>query len=438
MISQLLLATLLGAGASATQSDETTYAIRGARVHTLAGEPIEDGTVLLRQGRIVDVGQNLTIPEDASVIDASGLEVYPGLFDSVSQLGLTEIGSISATVDTQELGEYNPHLKAITAVHPASELIPVARANGITHAVAAPGGGGGFRGGGRFGIPGQASLFHLDGWTVEEMAIQTSVGMMVSWPSRRTRTFDRTTFQWRDRPFKEVQKEYQERVAELSEWIGSARHYAKATEAEADHVRQDDKLEALASVIRGEIPLIVRADDEKAIADVIAFAEEHQLRLILAGGAQAYKVKEVLAEKKIPVILGPSQALPREEDDPYDRPFTNAAELNAAGVTIAFATFGAANSRTLPYEVGHAVGFGLPQEEGVKAITINPAEILGLASEMGTIEEGKLANLIVTNGDPLEIRTEVKHLFVNGQPVSLDNRHLELYEKYRARPKPTK
>lgn len=429
-----LVALALATASIAGAQDDKAYAIRGARIHTLAGEPIANGTVVIREGRIVEVGAEVAIPAGAEVIDATGLEVYPGLFDSITQLGLTEIGSVSATVDTSELGEFNPHLKAITALHPASELIPVARANGVTHAVAVPGGGGGFRGGSSFGIPGQASLFHLDGWTSEEMVIEPSIGMMLGWPSLSTRRFDPNTFRMRNRPFDEVRQEYDERVAELSEWLASARHYAQAKEAGAEGLQLDDKLEALAPVVRSELPFIVRVDEVAGIEAAIAFADKEKVRLVLAGAAESWKVKDLLAEKGIPVILGPTQSLPREEDDPYDQPFATAGELHAAGVQIAFATFGASDARTLPYEAGNAVGYGLPKEEGLRAVTINPARILGMGSELGTIEEGKWANLIVTNGDPLEIRTEIKHVFVQGRPASLENRHQELYEKYRSRP----
>jgi imidazolonepropionase-like amidohydrolase len=155
--------------------------------------------------------------------------------------------------------------------------------------------------------------------------------------------------------------------------------------------------------------------------------------MILAGGGEAWKVKDLLKEKNIPVILGPSQALPLEEDDPYDKPYSRAGELHAAGVRIAIATFNSSDSRTLPYEAGQAVGFGLPWEEALKAITLYPAQIFGLADRLGTIEPGKLANLVVTTGDPLEIRTEVKHVFIGGQPADRMNRHLRLYETYKKR-----
>lgn len=426
------LVAAAGAPSASSAQDDEVFVIRGARVHTLAGEPIENGTIVIRGGRISEVGSasDVTVPSGADVIDATGLEVYPGIMDSVSQLGMTEIGSTAATVDTVELGDFNPQLRAAAAVHPASEHIPVARANGITHAVAAPGLGRGTS----FGIQGQASLFNLAGWTVEEMSVDPSVGMMLSWPGLSTRSFDASTFESRTRPFGEVKEEYEERVAELSDWIESARRYARMMEAGSDDLEIDLGLEALVPVVRGELPLLVYADDDRDIRNAVAFCDDHGLKMILLGGRDSWKVKERLREKGIPVVLGPTLALPATEDTAYDKPFTTAAELQQAGVRVVFASYGSSNSRLLPYEVGNAVAHGLPWEEGLKAVTIYPAELFGLADELGTIEEGKRANLIVTNGDPLEIRTEIQALVIDGKPTSLDNKHLRLYETYRARP----
>ncbi|MGH9863654.1 MAG: amidohydrolase family protein, partial [Candidatus Acidiferrales bacterium] len=345
---------------------------------------------------------------------------------------------VSATVDIDELGSYNPHLAAATAVHPASEHIPVARANGITHALSAPGssGGGGFFGGGGGALmPGQASLIHLSGWTIEEMLIKRSVGLIVNWPSFNTRTFDFATFSVKERPFTEVKKEYDEKIVELENWLEAARHYAQAAEkGSPEKFERDLKLEALAPVVEGKLPVIVMANSVRDIKNALEFCDQHHLKMILAGGAEAWKVKDQLKAKDIPVILRPTQALPGEEDEPYDKPFTNPAELHQAGVRIAFATFDSSDSRTLPYEAGNAVPYGLPYEVALKGITLTPAQILGVADQLGSLEVGKLANLIVTTGDPLEIQSQVRYLFINGQLTSTDNKHKQLYEKYRARP----
>jgi imidazolonepropionase-like amidohydrolase len=415
----------------------STYVIRGATVHTLARAPIESGSVLLRDGVIVEVGASVAVPEGAAVIDATGLHVYPGLVDAFSRLGLTEVGAVAATVDVNELGSWNPHLAAYEAIHPASEHIPVARANGITHAVTAPGSGGGFFGGGAAGIPGQAALIHLDGWTVEEMAVERSLAMVIQWPAIRTVSFDFVTFQRTERPFTEAKKEYDERLQELDSWLEAAQHYRQAVErGDPAKFERDVQLEHLARTLGGGLPVIVVAEDKRSIESALEFAERYELRVVLAGARDARELKELLAEKGIPVILGPSQALPAQEDDPYYYPFSLAGELQGAGVRICFGTFNSADSRTLPYEAANTVPFGLPYEEALRAVTVNAAEILGVADRLGTIEPGKLGNLIITDGDPLEIQTQVQYVFIKGIPVDTDNRHRRLWERHRGRPQP--
>jgi imidazolonepropionase-like amidohydrolase len=283
-------------------------------------------------------------------------------------------------------------------------------------------------------IRGQASAIGLSGWVIDEMLVRRSVGMIVAWPAIGGRTFDFSTFTFRQRPYKEAKEEYDKNVAALGDLLGQARHYAQAVEkGSAAKFERDLKLEALVPVVKGELPVIVVANRERDIRNAVAFCDEQKLKMILASGSEAWKAKDLLKEKNVPVILGPSQVLPVEEDDPYDKPYSRAGELAAAGVKFAIATFNSADSRTLPYEAGQAVPFGLPWEEALKAITLYPAQILGLADRYGSIETGKVANLVVTTGDALELRTEVKHVLINGEPTSLENRHLRLYETYRKR-----
>jgi len=423
IVTALMMTACFGVGPLAAQS----IAISGGTVHTLAGPDIEGGTVVIEGGLISAVGANVPVPAGAQVVDASGMHVYPGLFDAISQLGLTEVGAVDVTNDYMELGEYNPHLLAMTAVHPASEHIPVARANGITHTVAAPRAREG-------GIGGQGSLIHLDGWTVEEMVIEPSVGLVLSWPSLQTRRFNYATYSATQRSFREAQEEYETSIKQLEDWLEGARQYKAALEAGVD-VERDLKLEALVKVVDGELPFLVSANSEREINDALDFAEENKVRIILVNPREAWKVADRLAEQDVPVVLGPTQSLPREEDWAYDQVYATPGQLYAAGVKICFASFNASASRNLPYEAANAVGYGLPKEEALKALTINPAEILGVGDRLGTIEPGKIANILVTDGDPLEIRTQFVHLVINGLISSTDNKHKALYEKYRARPK---
>ena len=424
------------AGQTAQQAPQTlkagasVYVIQGAKINTLAGAPIEKGTIVIENGRIKAVGANVPAPAGAEVLKADGLEVYPGIFDSVSELGLTEIGSVNATNDINEIGPYNPQLVAASAVHPPSEHIPVARANGITHALAVPGLG---RGGAVMG--GQASAISLSGWTVEEMMLRPSVALAVNWPSLSSGGGEGFGPR-RARPFSELKAEYDRKIREIEDWIERARRYQQVTEkAAASRVDRDLKLEALGPVVRGELPLLVNADDDRDIKNAIEFCEKHKLKLIIAGGSDSYKIADLLAKKGVPVILGPVQAIPSDHEW-YDARNTTPGVLQKAGVKFAMASFNSSDSRNLPYEIGNAVSYGLPKEEALKAITLYPAQILGLSDRVGTLEPGKVANLIVTNGDPLEFRTEVKHLFINGQPTSTENKHRSMYEKWRSRPRP--
>jgi imidazolonepropionase-like amidohydrolase len=422
------LRTRAAAGAEAA-SPSHVYAIRGAKVVTLAGPPVEHGTVVIRDGKIAAVGAGVVVPADAQVIDGQGLEVYPGLFDAITDLGLTEVGAVNATVDTSDVGTFNPQLVAMTAVHPASELIPVARANGITHALATP-----FSGSDEV-IPGQASAFNLAGWTIEEMLIRRSVAMVVSWPTMQTRTFDFATLSVRERTFTEMKQEYDKKINELTDWIERARHYAQVMDkGSVANYDRDLKLEALAPVVRGQLPLLVVAERKREIRSAAEFCDKQKLKMILAGGSESYKVKDLLAAKHIPVILGPTQSLPIDEDASYDQSYVTAGQLVAAGIKIAFASFDASRARRLPYQAANCVPYGLPYEEALKAVTLYPAQILGLADQLGTIEPGKMADLIVTDGDPLAIPTQIRYLFINGELTSTDNKHLRLYEEYRKRP----
>jgi len=423
----VVIAGLLTLAATWETAAAQTLAIQGGTVHPVSG-PSYSGTVVVRDGLIEAAGAGVEAPSDAEVIDATGLHVYPGLFNAFTSVGLVEIGSIAATQDDSELGD-TPHLRALEAVHPASEIIPVTRANGITHVLSAPGGG---------PWAGQASAILLDGWTVEEMAIAPSVGVVLEWPSLETREFDFSTFSVREKKFSEAKKDYDRTIDELGEWIDAARQYDHALSAAGSGatVEENHALEAVAKLTRGELPLIVLADRARAIRDAVAFAGQHGLRLVLASGRDAAQEAELLAEKGVPVILGAVQALPVQEDDAYDGPFTAPGGLERAGVPIAFGTFDSSSARVLPYEVATAVAFGLDPEAALRALTLGAAEILGLDDRLGSVDAGKWANLIVTDGDPLEVRTAVRHVIIRGRDVDLANRHSRSYELYGSRPAP--
>lgn len=418
------LVLLLGLAGGAPALASQTYAIQGGTVHTLAGRAFV-GTVVISGGRIVAVGEDVQAPAGAEVIDAAGRHVYPGLFDAVSGLGLTEIGAVDVTNDSREQGDFNPHLQAATAIHPASEHIPVARANGIALTMAAPQGG---------TISGQASLIGLDGWTIEEMRVDPGAAMVIRYPSLggggrfRGRGFGGAQQSWRQQ-----EERYREAVGRLDAWMEAGRRYAHAAEAGVELAR-DLKNEAMAKVASGEMPVLLGADGERNIRNAVEWAQRQEVRFVITGGREAWRIADWLAERDVAVILSPTQSMPSGVDEAYDEAYANPGKLHAAGVRIAFATFNSSASRTLPYEAAQAVPYGLPHEAALAAVTKNAAEMLGLGDMIGTIEEGKLANIMITDGDPLEIQTQVTDLFILGRGVSLDNKHQSLYEKYRARP----
>ena len=420
----------------AQQQPATTIAITHAKIFTLAGPPIDDGVLVIKDGKIAAVGTNVDVPSGAQVIDGKGLQVYPGLFDPVTQIGLSEISAVSATVDTTETGTINPDAVAADAVLPSSEHIPVTRAAGITEVLAVPASGGFDSRGSANLFGGQASAIHLAGWTINDMLIKKSVAMVIDWPTIDSETFDLATFTRKPHAYADAKQEYDKQVDELSDWLDNARHYAVAWgHGGPAEYQRDLKLEALVPVIRGELPVLVFASRVREIREAVEFCDKQKIKMILAGGAESYKVKDLLRSKNIPVILQPTLTEPLDEDDPYDRSLTTAAELADAHVKFAFGSFDNSFARRLGQQAANAVAHGLAYDEALKAVTIYPAQIFGLSDQLGTLENGKIANIIVTNGDPLELTTDVRYLFIKGQLTSTDNKHKALYEKYLNRPK---
>ncbi len=408
----------------ANPADESTFLLKGATLHTMAGADIPDGSVMVTNGRITGVGRNLNAPAGTRVIDVSGLHVYPGFIDAASEVGLSEIGAVRESSDVQEIGKFNPQLSSWEAVNPSSEHILVTRANGISSVVALPEG---------ELIAGHASFIHLDGWTTEEMKVKGSAALYLLWPTIQTHSFHYPEGPV-TKPYDEIKKDHDKRLQELNGFIEDARRYSKAKAAHASDFQVNLRLEAMTDVIDGETPVMIEAMREREIREAVDFADRQKLRMILSGGAEAWKVTGLLKEHHIPVVLRPTLSLPEEEDEPYDQPFSTPGLLAKSDILFCFASYSAEFSRNLPYQAAAAVPFGLSHDAALKSITINTARIFGLEKQLGSIEEGKLADLMVTDGDPLETRTEVKHLFINGRDVSLNNKQLQLYLKYKSRP----
>lgn len=401
------------------------YAIKNATIHPVSGPVVEKGTIVILEDKIQEVGANVAIPPGAGVIDAAGLNVYPGMIDAGSTLGLSEIDSLRATRDFGEIGTFNPHLKAISGVHPHSEHVAITRAAGITTTLAKPSGS---------RIYGQSSIVRLDGWTAPEMLITDAFGLHMSVPSLPVRLPE-------DKEEKKKRTdEHNKAMKELEDYIARAGRYADAKDAAKSNAaikfEIDLPLEAMIPYVRGEKPVILDADGYKSILDSIEFAEKHKLKPILWGGREAWKLAATLKEKNIPVILATVQSYPRGEFEPWDSVYRCAAELDRAGVRFCFASDTAPGAYDLGTMVGMAVAHGLPREKAERAVTLGAAEILGIADRVGSIEPGKSADLIILNESPIQTVSQVSYLFIAGRPIELTNLHTRNYEKFRARPKP--
>ena len=401
-------------------------ALTGATVHTVSGPEINGGTVLMSDGRITAVGSasQVSIPAGSNVIDLNGKHVYPGMIDPWTQLGMVEIGSFAASRDNRELGRFNPHINALYSVHPHSEAIPVARANGITTVQSNLGGQGGTI------IPGTGAVIQLKGDTQERMAVREGASVLVNFPSPKGKSWDDPKLEGA-------------RLEELVELFERATLYARQPSVNDDPTepfeanlanREGLMLQALVPVLTGAVPTIFVARRERDIKTLFLFLDEFpDVRAVLAGGNEAFRVADELAARNIPVIVGSGLRPTLDRDDPITAGWRNAGILHSAGVLVAFGTGSVSDVRSLPYHAAKSAAFGLPKDEALKAVTINAAQILGLESEIGSIDVGKRADLIVTTGDPLQIVTSVERAFIDGVEVYLESRHTRLWQQFRER-----
>lgn len=382
-------------------------ALVGATLHPVDGPEIVNGMLLIEGELIKSIGQGPGIPADATVIDCQGLHIYPGLIDAGSMLGLNEIGSVQETHDTNEAGLFQPDLLAGTAINPDSELLPVARADGITSALIRPLGG---------VISGQAALMQPAGWTAPDMVIEPAVGLQIQWPGAKDR--------------KKV-------IDELRQLLTDARVYDKVRSAPTaegqPRVVEDPRFEALRPYIKGERTVFIEAVTRVQILEALQFAKDENLKLVLTGSLDGWKVAKEIAEQQVPVILGSVMRAPLEDFDPLDAPLACAGLLHEAGVKVCFRSNSAALARHLPLEAGVCVAYGLPEDVALKGVTWTSAEVLGVADRLGSLTPGKWANLIITDGSPLQPTTQYKGIYIRGQGFAPENRQTRLYEKYKER-----
>jgi imidazolonepropionase-like amidohydrolase len=411
----------------AAQQDDDKILIKNATIVPVEGETLQKGDLLIEAGKIAAMTEEIPIPEGATVIDASEMFVYPGFIDGYTHLGLTEIAAIGSTVDVREMGRENPELKVAWAINPHSVHFKTSRINGTTTVLIAPSGG---------TFPGMSALVKMDGWTIDEMLVNEVATSFINFPMT-----PRPPRGARIGPQRETKLDVTSRLVEkIKEYLNEARHYLKLKKMseEDSKIRMPDlnpKYEALAPVLDGTLPVIISVEKAKDIELAIEFVQEEKIKTIFRGCAQGFKVAEKIKEAGIPVIIDDLYTGPSEPEDGYDAPFRNVVELARAGVMICFSSgVDPSSSKDLPYHAARAVAFGLDWKEAIKALTINPARIFGIDDRVGSIKVGKDADLFITTGDPLDLRSEVKHLFINGKDIDLSNWWESLYETWRERP----
>jgi imidazolonepropionase-like amidohydrolase len=443
VVGQLLALLILCLSLSAAAVAEQPIVLKGGKLLTITHGVIENGVLVMADGKIAALGAagSVNIPSNARVIDASGMTVYPGLIDSETYLGLTEISAEKSTNDLVEPSdEIMPHMHVYDAFHAESALIPVTRLNGTTNAIVAPDS--------RDTLPGQDSFIELDGKSAQEMLLVRDIAMPLNFTGdqRRNQSFERAKF-----PFTRMGMAAQLRQAFLDaqdyaqRWADYEKKKAEAenkpaTEKDKDKdkkqpptpPKRDLKLEALLPYLQGKKPIVLAAEGPSDLETAVGLAREFNLKFVLNHISHSQPVLDYVASLKVPVIVGPIYEEPKPEER-YDAVYSLPAQLYKRGVKIAFASVEAHNARNLPYQAGFAVAFGLPYDEALKAITLNPAEIWGVADRLGSLDVGKTANVVVANGDPLDVRTDVKQVFIEGRQIPMTSRQTWLRDQYSGR-----
>lgn len=412
------------------------YVIRGATVHPISGPPISNGELVIEDGKIASIGPagSAGSPSNAVVVDAAGLHVYPGLINAGTSLGLTEIDSVPGGVDVSDIGRFQPDLRAVSAYNPFAAAVRVARAEGVTTALVMAAGG---------PIAGQAGIVHLDGWSMPEAAVEQETALCVSVPSLPPAlALERLDEERRQ----QIKKDTRTQLDELEEFMRLSQRYAVAMRGRPAGVMDvamsgpanefDRRLDSMRPYVEGSRPILIRAESYKEIREAIRFAERYKLRMIVFGGRDAWKVAAELASKQIDVIFNRPMAYPGGEFESWDSAYRNAAMLEAAGVRFCFATGGATLVKQLGVEAGMAVAHGLSEERGLRAITLDAAAILGVADRLGSLERGKVADIVISTDSPMQASNCVVATFIGGRPVDLANKHSTLDATWQTRPAP--
>ena len=417
------------------QEQPQTVLYKAAAIHTADKGTIRNGQMLVTDGIIQAVGQNIRATRQTKVVDLGELHLYPGLIAATTSLGLTEINAVRATQDTTEVGEFTPDVEAWVSVNPDSELIPVARANGFTHALVAPMGG---------SITGASGLIKLAGWGVEDMTVKTHAALHLWWPVMSLNTRPKQTLRDPDKykSPKEQTRTRDKNIKAIDEFFNEVEAYARARKAGGADFKKVPAWEGMLSALSGKQPIMVHANEVRQIKTAVAWAKRRKLKIVLAASRDAWQVADLLAKEKVPVIFDNVFTLPQRDTDPHDIHFRAAGILHKAGVKIAHSepmgSWGASRVRNIVYAAGKSMAYGLPRETALRSLTLHPAQMLGMADRLGSLTPKKEATFIAVNGDIFDIRANVKHMWIAGKKIRLQSRHTRLYEKYKNRPKPIK
>jgi imidazolonepropionase-like amidohydrolase len=424
-----LILTLTLTFSTPAQAQTTPIALKNGKLLTITHGTIDNGTVIMQGGKITAVGANVSIPANAQIIDATGMTIYPGLIDSETQLGLTEISAEAMTNDLVERSdEIMPNMHTADAFHAESALIPVARINGITNAIVAPEG--------ADTLPGQDSFIQLAGASAPQMLLIRDIALPLNFTGDERR--NKGGFEKQKFPATRMGLAAQLRQAFIDaqdyklKWDDYDRKKSDAAQNKKPEPlapKRDLKSEALLPYLEGKKPVILAAETASDLQTAVSLANEFKLKFVLNHIAHSQPVLDYVASLKVPVIVGPIYEAPKE-DERYDTVYSLPAQLYKRGVKILFASYSAHNVRNLPDAAGFATAFGLPYDEALKAITINPAEVWGVADQLGSLEVGKTANIVMANGDPLDVKTDVKQVFIQGQAIPMTSRQTQLRDEY--------
>jgi imidazolonepropionase-like amidohydrolase len=410
--------------------------LKGGKLLTVSHGTIDNGVLVMSAGKIAAIGAagSVKVPKDAEVIDVSGMTVYPGLIDSESYLGLTEISAEGSTNDLIEISEeIMPHMHVYDAFHAESELIPVARLNGVTNAIVAPQS--------QDTLPGQDAFVQLDGKSANEMLLVRDIALPLNFTGEQRRNES-----WEKRKFPQTRmglaaqlrqafmdaQDYSERWSDYEKKKSDAAAKPDDKKGPPSPPKRDLKLEALLPYLQGKKSIVLAAQEPSDLETAVGLARQFKLRFVLNHVSHSQPVLDYVASLNVPVIVGPIYENPKNFER-YDAVYKLPGELYKRGVKIAFASYDAHAVRNLPYAAGYATAFGLPHDEAIRAITLNPAEIWGVADQLGSLDAGKTANVVVADGDPLDVKTDVKRIFIAGRQVPMTSRQTVLRDRYSAK-----